>query len=52
MGSDRSILNVCPDKLKGLKNQMKNEGARVGHNIIQLYFKNSSAANSVIVGRV
>ena len=29
MGADRSILNVCPDYLKGLKNQMKKEGARV-----------------------
>ena len=31
-------------------NQMKNEGARVVHNIIQLYFRRSRAANSVAGG--
>ena len=35
---------------KDEKNQMKNEGARVVKNIIQLYFRRSSAAYSVIGG--
>ena len=34
------------------EDQMKNEPARVGQNIIQLYFRCSRAANSVVGGRV